>query len=80
MFAAAARRSGEGPECLIGVAVGNEPVLRTGAGELRYCTTVRMQELLGLIQPRKRLQTIADKLVLIVTKTAMDGALHALSR
>ena len=55
MFVAVARKSGEGPECLIGAGVGNQTLLRIGAGELRYVRTARLQELLGLVHPGKRL-------------------------
>ena len=42
MFAAVARKSGQGPECLIGVGVGNQPIPRIGTGELRYVRTARL--------------------------------------
>ena len=49
-MAAVARRSGWALDVMRSVAAGSEPVLMLGAPdmELRYCSTSRAQELLGL--------------------------------
>ena len=49
MMAAVARRSGRAPDVMKSVAAGPEPVLIPCAPdmELRYCSTLRAQELLG---------------------------------
>ena len=75
MFAAWARKSGQGSECLIGTGVGNQPVLRIGSGELGYVGTAQLQELVGLVHPGRRLVGEANRFVAIVTETSVDGAL-----
>ena len=54
--------------------VGNQPILRIGTEELRYVTTARLQELLGLVHHLKRLAGKASRFVPIVTETSVDGA------
>ena len=56
MMAAVARRSGRAPDVMQSVAAGPEPVLMPGAPdmELRYCSTSRAQELLGLAHPSRQ--------------------------
>ena len=55
MMAAVARCSGHAPDVMRSVAAGHEPVLRpTDADvEQRYCSTSRVQELLGLMHPSR---------------------------
>ena len=73
IFNAVARKSGEGPECMIGAGVGNQPILRISAGELRYVRSAREQGLSGLVHPSKRLVGEANGFVVIVTETSEDG-------
>ena len=80
MFTAFARSNGEGLECPIGATSANQPMVRMYNSKLGYRTTVRLQELLGLIHPGKNLQTTVDRVVMMVTETAVDGALYALSK
>ena len=78
IFAAVAKESNEGAEFLIGAAVGNQPVVRIGDGELRKGTVVHLQELLGIMHLGKKMRTTADRIVLRVTDTAVDEVLYAL--
>ena len=83
MMAAVARRSGRAPDVMKSVAAGPEPVLMPGAPdvELRYCSTLRAQELLGLAHPSRQwsktrgAETMAEArwLVLMVTETESDA-------
>ena len=85
-MAAVARRSGGVLDVMRGVAAGPEPVLRpTDADvELRYCSTYRVQELLGLLHPspkwsrsRKEQPVLRSRwVVLLVTETESDAALY----
>ena len=84
-MAVVARRSGWDPDVMRSVAAGPEPVLMSGAPdmELRYCSTSRAQELLGLVHPRRqwsRSKTHKEEpvaktrwLVLMVTETESDA-------
>ena len=83
MMAAVARRSGRAPDVMKSVAAGFEPVLMPRAPdmELRYCSTSRAQELLGLAHPSwqwsktRKAETVvkARWLVLMVTETESDA-------
>ena len=85
MMAAVARRSGRAPDVMKSVAAGREPVLMPNAPdmELRYCSTSRAQELLGLAHPSRhwsrsktrKAETVAKArwLVLMVTETESDA-------
>ena len=83
MMAAVARRSGRASDVMKSVAAGPEPVLMPGAPdmELRYCSTSRAQELLGLAHPSRqwsktrKAETVAKGrwMVLIVTETESDA-------
>ena len=86
MMAAVARRSGGAPDVMRRVAAGCEPVLRPTYSdvELRYCSTSRVQELLGLVHPsRKWSRSLKEQpvlrsrwVVLLVTKRESDAALY----
>ena len=84
-MAAVARRSGCAPDMMRSVAAGPDPVLIPGAPdmELRYCSTSRAQELLGLPHPSRQWSRIKTRkgdmvaktrwLVLMATETESDA-------
>ena len=83
MMAAVARRNERAPDVMKSVAAGPGPVRMPGAPdmELRYCSTSRAQELMGLAHPTRqwsktrKAETVAKArwLVLMVTETESDA-------
>ena len=55
-MAVVARHSGQAPDVMGSTAAGPEPVLMPGDAdmELRYCSTSRLQELLGLVHSSRQ--------------------------